>query len=574
MMRTLVEEVRQIERRFGEALLSPFLATISRALDSPAVDDYLAQVKAHILDHLDDFKEEPAPSSPLPLPPFAQGRDAFVEYDVNVVVDNAETQGAPVLVETSPTYLNLFGTIERVWDRSGQWRTDFTKIKAGSLLRADGGFLVMNALDLFLEPGVWPTLKRALRNQEVEIQSYDPFSMLALSAIKPEAIAIDVKVILIGDPEVYEILYAFDEEFPKLFKIRADFDWEMKNSPEAIAQYATLIKTLCGKEQLRPFDSTGVAAAVEFGARLAGRANKVSTRFNVISDLLKEADYWAAKENAPRVEERHVDKAIAERIDRASLLEEKLQNMIDEGLILIDTTGSVVGQVNGLAVYDTGELTFGKPSRITAKVAVGSSGIINIEREAQLSGRIHDKGVLILSGFLRDRFAQHRPLAMSASICFEQSYSGVEGDSASSTEVYALLSALSGLPIRQDLAVTGSVNQKGEIQPIGGVNQKIEGFYDVCRAKGLTGTQGVLIPVQNVGDLMLRKDVVAAVEQDKFAIYAVSTIEQGIELLTGWPAGTPDESGRYPRGSVYALVDARLEELARKWQEFRKTTEE
>lgn len=575
----VVKDMRANERAAREALTA-----LDQELVRPLVHDRLAEIREHhknerVAEHCDDVEEavleDPArfrpqsgqPESPMPF--MMPMGDPFLEFRVNVLVDNGGEQNAPIIFETSPSYKNLFGTIERVWDRSGQWRTDFTKIKAGSILRADGGFLVMNALDLFAEPGVWPTLKRTLRNRTVEIQSYDPFSMLALSAIKPEPIEIDVKVILIGDPEVYEILYAADEEFQKIFKIRSDFDWEMKLSPEGIEQYGTLIKTLCDKEKLRPFDRTGVAAIVEFGSRLAGRANRLSTRFNIIGDLLKEADYWAGQDSAQSVQERHVDKAISERIDRASLVEEKVEEMIDQGLILIDTDGKALGQINGLAVYDTGELTFGKPSRITARVSVGSSGIINIEREAQMSGRIHDKGVLILSGFLRDRFAQDKPLAMSASICFEQSYSGVEGDSASSTEVYALLSALADLPIRQDIAVTGSVNQKGEIQPIGGVNQKIEGFFKVCRAKGLTGTQGVMIPIQNVGDLMLNKEVVEAVQDGKFDIYAVRAIEEGIELLTGVPAGRRDDSGKYPEGTVYHLVDRKLAELARRWQSFR-----
>jgi lon-related putative ATP-dependent protease len=577
-LNTVVKEMRGNERAARDGL-----EALDKDMVRPVVHDRLAEVKDHfknekVNEYADDVEEavleDPSRFVQKPQPdqvmPFAMPvSDQYLEFRVNVLVDNTDEKNAPIIFETSPSYKNLFGTVERVWDRSGQWRTDFTKIKAGSILRADGGFLVMNAIDLFAEPAVWPTLKRTLRNRAIEIQSYDPYAMLALSAIKPEPIEIDVKVLLIGDPEVYQILYSADDEFQKLFKIRADFDWEMNLTPEGIRQYSTLIKTLCGKEKLRTFENTGVAAIVEFGVRMAGRSNKLSTKFNIIGDLLKEADYWAGKDGADRIQEKHVDKAIAERIDRASLIEEKIQEMIDQGMILIDAQGSVTGQVNGLAVYDTGELSFGKPSRITARAAVGSSGIINIEREAQMSGRTHDKGVLILTGFLRDRFAQDKPLAMSASITFEQSYSGVDGDSASSTEVYVLLSALSGLPIRQDLAVTGSVNQKGEIQPIGGVNQKIEGFYDVCKAKGLTGTQGVIIPIQNVGDLMLRKDIVQAVQDGKFDIYAVKCIEDGIELLTGVPAGERDSSGKYTEGSVFALADRKLEELARKGKEFR-----
>jgi ATP-dependent Lon protease len=574
-LNAVVKEMRANERAAREALVALDKEMVSRVVhdrihdvkehyQNGAVGEYLDEVEEAVLEDPSRFREKPAADMPIPMPV----ADPFMEFRVNVLVDNTDEKNAPVIFETSPSYKNLFGTIERVWDRSGQWRTDFTKIKGGSLLRADGGFLVMNALDLFIEPSVWPTLKRCLRNRAVEIQSYDPYAMLALSALKPEPIDIDVKVLLIGDPEVYEILYAADDEFQKLFKIRSDFDWEMKRSDETIGQYATLIRSLCAKEELRPFDAGGVAAVIEFGARLAGRANRLSTRFNVVCDLLKEADHWAGKDKSATVQEKHVDRAIAERIDRASLIEEKLQDMIDQGLVLIDTQGAVAGQVNGLAVYDTGELTFGKPSRITAKVAVGSAGIINIERESQLSGPIHDKGVQILAGLLRDRFAQDKPLAMSASICFEQSYSGVEGDSASSTEVYALLSALADAPIRQDLAVTGSVNQKGEVQPIGGVNQKIEGFYDVCKVRGLTGTQGVMIPIQNTGDLMLRKDVVDAVRDGKFRIYAVKSIEEGVELLTGVPYGERAGDGRYPEGTVAFRVNQRLAELARSWQEY------
>jgi len=556
-----------LDRKTVQPVVKDHLNEIREHFKSDAVNAFLTEVEEQILEDPDRFREKPQPENPLPF--MMPVGDQFLEFRVNVLVDNTDVKHAPIIFETSPSYKNLFGTVERVWDRSGQWRTDFSKIKAGSMLRADGGFLVMNALDLFLEPGVWPSLKRTLRNRTVEIQNYDPYAMLSLSAIKPEPIPIDVKVLLIGDPEVYEILYSMDEEFPKLFKVRADFDWEMKKTPDAIMQYAGLIKALGEKAAMRPFDKTGVAAVLEFGARLAGRTDKLSTRFNQIGDILREADYWAGKEKSASVKAEHVDKAIADRIDRANLLEEKISDMIEKGLILIDTQGAVVGQVNGLAVYDTGELTFGKPSRITAKVSVGTSGIINIEREAQLSGKTHDKGILILSGLMRDRFAQDRPLAMSASICFEQSYGGVDGDSASSTEVYALLSALSGLPIRQDLAVTGSVNQKGEIQPIGGVNQKIEGFFGVCKAKGLTGTQGVIIPGQNVGDLMLRKEVVEAVKQGKFHIYSVLTIEQGVELLTGVPAGVRDSAGRYPVETVYGKTDNKLEQLAERWREFR-----
>ena len=422
-----------------------------------------------------------------------------------------------------------------------------------------------------IEPGVWPTLKRTLRNRLIEISSIDSYSVFSLSALKPQPIPLDVKVIMIGDAEVYNILYGYDEDFKKIFKVRADFDWVMPLNNETISQYGLVVRAISEKENLKPFDRTAVAAIIEYGIRLSGRKNRISTQFNIVSDILKEANYWAIKDNAKIVNKDYIEKAIDERIEGVKMVEEKIQEMIDQGLIFIDTQGSVIGQVNGLSVYDTGEYSFGRPSRITAKIGVGVSGVINIEREAELSGPIHSKGVFILSGYLRDKYAQDKPLALSASLCFEQSYGGVEGDSASSAELYALLSSLSESPIRQDLAVTGSVNQKGEVQPIGGVNQKIEGFYQVCKSKGLTGTQGVIIPESNIEDLMLRADVVEAVKQGKFHIYSVKTINQGIELLSGVKAGEKYKNGEYPANTINYLVNERLKQLAQYWKDFRAT---
>jgi len=359
-----------------------------------------------------------------------------------------------------------------------------------------------------------------------------------------------------------------------VFKVRADFDWEMKLDKDAVRQYCAVVKTLSEKQKLLPFERTGVERVIEYGVRLAGRRNRLSTRFNVISDILKEASYWAKAAGAKAVRAAYVDEAIEKRRDRVRMYDEKLQERIDEGTVYIDTQGKVKGQVNGLAVYDSGEYLFGKPARITAKTGVGSAGIVSIDREAQLSGPTHDKGIYTIAGFLRSRFAGKRPIIMSASITFEQSYGGVDGDSASSTEIYALLSDLSNLGIRQDLAVTGSVNQHGRIQPIGGVNQKVEGFFATCKARGLTGRQGVLVPRTNLGDLMLRRDVVEAVEKGRFHIYAVETIEQGIELLTGVPAGEPDKRGEYPKGTVYGRVQARLIELADIYRDFKADGEE
>ena len=559
------EALQELDQNAVRPLLDERLEEITARHDSRSVREYLAAVRESVLSRLDLFRQKAADRDATG-PAF----DPYIEFRVNVLVDNSLTEGAPVVFETNPNYKNLFGAIERILDKTGQWRTDFTKIKAGSILRADGGFLVLNALDVLLEAGVWSALKRTLRNQRHEINAFNPyFSLFATSALKPEPVAINLKVIMIGDPYIYSLVAAYDEDFKKVFKVRADFDWVMGLSDESIRQYGRVVKAICDKEGLVPFDRGGVKHVVEYGMRLAGRRDKLSTRFNVVGDVLKEASFWAQRAGARAVGPRHVEEAIEKRRDRVRLSEEKFQEFIDQGVLYIDVTGTVRGQVNGLAVYDTGEHSFGKPTRITAKVGVGSAGIVNIEREAQLSGPTHDKGVYILSGFLRSRYAQDQPLVFSASITFEQSYSGVDGDSASSTEVYALLSDLSGLPVRQDLAVTGSVNQKGEIQPIGGVNQKVEGFFETCRARGLTGTQGVLVPRSNLDDLMLDAPVVEAVRRGKFHIYAVSTVDEGIELLTGVKAGRPDRKGGYPAGTVNALVKARLRQLADTYQDFR-----
>jgi len=567
------KEVKELLTALDAEVISPVvkdsISDIKEKFDDEKVNRYLDEVQEDILANLNRFreKEEPAPS-PIPGLVLPQPVDSFSEYQVNVLVDNSEAKGAPIVVETTPNYRNLFGTIERVIDRSGMWRTDFSHIKAGAFLRANGGYLIFNALDALLEPGVWPALKRTLKNQIIEIQTYDPYYFFSTSALKPEPIECNTKVIMIGDTQIYYLLFGYDDDFKKIFKIKADFDPVTNKDAEKINQYACFIRKICDEEKLKPFDRTAVAGVVEYGVRLTGRQKKLSTRFYLIADLLREANYWASKDGNGVVTEKDVDQAIAKKVYRVSMIEEKIQEMIDEGTILIDSDGAVVGQVNGLAVYSLGDHMFGKPSRITVKTSMGKAGIINIEREAEMSGPTHNKGVYILAGYLRGKYAQDKPITMSASICFEQSYSGVDGDSASSTEIYALLSSLSELPIRQDTAVTGSVNQKGEVQPIGGVNEKVEGFFDVCKAKGLTGKQGVMIPHLNLGDLMLRKDVVQAVKEKKFHIYPVKTIDQGIEILTGVEAGEIREDGRFKEGSVNDLVDKKLRELGTRIKEF------
>ena len=453
-------------------------------------------------------------------------------------------------------------------EKGSVWRTDFTKVKAGSLLRADGGYLVLNALDALIEPGVWQDLKRTLRTGLIDIQTYDPLFGFSAASLKPEPIQINVKVIMIGDTDLYHMLYFRDDDFKKIFKIRADFDFEMPKTKGTVTQYLRFVKMLCDDEKLLPFDATALAQLIEFGVRLAGRQQKISTRFNIIADVAREASYWARREKATVVTCGHIEKTIDERIYRVKLVEEKIQEMIDDGRIMIDTDGSEIGQVNGLSIYDIGEHAFGKPSRITARTSLGRIGVINVERDAELSGPTHNKGVAILSGYFRSRFAQDRPLVMDASITFEQSYGGIDGDSASSTEIYAILSSLSGVPIRQDIAVTGSVNQKGEIQPIGGVNLKIEGFYDVCKARGLTGKQGVIIPIQNVEDLMLREEVYEAVQKKQFQIYAIKTIDEGMEILTGVKAGKQKLDHTFELGTINALADRKLQRYADDWKKY------
>jgi ATP-dependent Lon protease len=568
--KTLSERLERFDREMIGPVISEALEPLRTRFDQPKVQDYLRDVEDHLMENLDILRSKP----PLEQMPAAAGgassetKDPFLSFQVNLLVDNSETQGAPVIVESYPTYRNLFGTIERTFDPRGVWKTDFTKIHAGSYLRANGGYLILDARDALMEPGVWPALKKSIKRGEVEIQSYDPMMFITAGGVKPEPVKARVKVIMIGDSEIYQILYDRDDDFKKVFKIKADFDTVMENGDEAVRQYARFIRKITREEGLLPFHREAVMTVVEEGVRMAGHKGKISTRFHQIADLIREAAYWARKEGADLVGSGHVDRAVAHRHWRLNLVEEKIREMIAEGTILIDTEGWKVGQVNGLSIHDLGDLVFGRPSRITAQTSMGKAGVINIERESELGGPIHNKGVQILAGYLRGKYAQDKPLSMSASICFEQSYSGVEGDSASSAELYAILSSLADLPLRQDIAVTGSVNQKGEIQSIGGVNQKIEGFYDVCRIKGLTGTQGVMIPAQNVQELMLRKDVVEAVAQGKFHIIPIHHVDEGIEILTGVEAGQRGPDGRFPEGTVNALVDRRLEELAEGMRDF------
>lgn len=576
LSRELASEMSYLEQEAASVLVDGVIEELKEKYPNTQITEYLEEVRHHILDNLDPFKEREGEDEQPPSEggggqrPERTDRDPFRVYGVNVILAHGEQEKVPVIFETIPTYANLFGTIHRSYDTRGGWSSDFMDLRGGSLLRADGGFLVMYALDTLTETGVWRTLKRTLNHGKLEIQPVDVFFPFSTAALKPEPIEIRVKIILIGDRDMYELLYEFEDDFKKIFKVRVEFDEEMKWSEEVIRQYAGRLRKLSDDENLCPFDRTAVAVILEHGVRQAGRRGKITARFFDLADLARESSYVAKHDKATVVTAEHVRKAQEAQIDRHNLTETKIREMVEQNLLFIDTTGARVGQVNGLSVLEIGGYAFGKPVRITAAVALGKLGIINVEREANLSGRFHDKGVQIISGYLRRTFAQDKPLSLSASVCFEQSYSGVDGDSASSTEIYAILSALSGIPIKQELSVTGSVNQQGDVQPIGGVNQKIEGFYDVCKLKGLTGTQGVLIPAENVEDLMLRDEVIDAVAKGKFHIYPVATIEQGIEILTGVHAGKRSKSGKFEPGSVFAAADSRLRAMADTLRRFEK----
>ncbi len=557
----LEDGIEKLDYSMVAPLVTDKVNLLKKRYPEDAVVAYLEEVENGLLNDLDRFREARPRRGEEEAPSFRK-REPFEEFTVNLILDNAETQGAPVVIEKSPTYKNLFGSLERVVDRFGYWRTDFSRIFSGSLLKAAGGFLVMNAMDVLTEPGVWVSLKRALRNGELEIAGYDPLSMMAGSGIKPEPIPLSVKVVLIGDAHIYQVLWGMDEDFKKVFKVKAEFDTVMEFNRKNIRNYYRFIRRVIDEDNLLTFDISGMQAMVEYGRKLSHHRKKLSVRFTALSDMIREAAYCARQRKAKRVRRKDVYCAVVNRRNRVNMIEDKIQEMYDTETLMVSTSGTEVGQINGLSVYNIGEYQFGRPTRITVNTSIGKGGVINIERDADLSGPLHNKGVGILSGFIRHMFAQDKPMAMSASISFEQSYSGVDGDSASSTEIYGILSSLTGLPIKQGIAVTGSVNQKGEIQPIGGINEKIEGFYDVCKSRRLTGHQGVMMPHQNVQDLLLRPDVMEAVSAGKFHIYPVKSISEGIEVLTGVPGGRRLARGGFTKDSVFAKVDDKLREMA------------
>lgn len=529
----LTENLRNLDKNIvSEVVQYDIRKLISKYGDNPSTAIYLNELENDILDNVSKFKSKGGPKNfSLFEMPQADDENFFNRYKVNLFVDNSKLTNAPIINESNPIYNNIMGHIEYK-SQMGVLTTDFTQIKAGSLHQANGGYIIFQMKEILNNPISWEMLKRSLKTNEINIENYNRLmGYTVTTTLKPEPIPLDVKVIIIGDDYTYNYLYTYDDDFRKLFKVMADFDIEMYKTKENIKLMGEFIATHVEETGMKHFDKTSVARVVEYSTRIAGHQNKLSTQFNQIIEILYEADLWASEEGSEYVNERHVKKAIDEKIYRSNKYEEKLNELFKEGTLLIDIEGEEVGQINGLAVMGSGEYSFGKPSRITATVYRGEEGIINIEREARQSGRLHDKGVLILSGFLGQRYATKKPLGLTVGLGFEQSYSIIDGDSASSTELYAILSSISQVPIKQYIAVTGSVNQKGEIQPIGGVNEKIEGFFQVCKMFGLTGKQGVLIPKTNLKNLILREEVVNAVENGEFNIYAIETIEEGIEIL-------------------------------------------
>jgi len=569
----VLDEVRQLEEEMREKILemekeillyamSPlFVGLEQKYRNFERVLEHFENCKKDIINQIDEFRPQKKPQISIAGINGKQEGPSFERYLVNLFIDNSSLEGAPVIYEANPTYLNVFGRIEHIIHMGGAI-TNFQMIKAGALHRANGGYLILDCREVLFNLFTYEALKRCIRNREVKIEDMaEQFRLIATVSLKPQPIPLDCKIILIGTPIFYYLLFDLDPDFRKYFKVKVDFDQMMKNTWENVQQHALFIGSKCNEENLLHFDPTAVARMVEYSARLIEDQKHFSASFIDIADLIRESSFYAEREGRDKVMDKHVDLALEARVYRSNKLEERIQEFIEDGTILIDTEGAITGQVNGLTVYQLGGYSFGKPARVTVRTFIGKEGMVNIEREAKLSGPIHDKGVLILNGFFGERYARDKPLALSASICFEQSYSWVEGDSASTTELYGLLSSLADLPVNQGIAVTGSVNQHGQVQPIGGVNKKIEGYYAVCKAMGLTGKQGVIIPEANRKNLMLKPEIIAAVQQGDFHIWSVATVDQGIEILTGTPAGEVQEDGTWTEGSVNARVDKRLREM-------------
>ncbi len=556
------EKIHELNRRVAHFAMGHQLDDLREKYRvNRRIPAFLSEVEEDILGNLREFLGQ---TQETPILMEGMDRASFLDrYKVNLIVDNAETPGGPVVEEANPTYSNVVGRIERK-SRFGAFYTNFTMIRSGSVLQASGGYLLLNALDVLRNPFTWDALKRIIKKNEVNIEDLIELYGFGTGGIKPEPIPVSLKIIMLGSPWLYYLLYYYDEDFRDIFKVKSDFDTRTESSSDEKMRYANFVANMVKNDGLLPFDRSAVAGVVDYAVRLAEKKNKLSLRFSDLTDLVREASFWAVKAGSAAVSAGHVDKALDEKVYRSNLIDERMQELFTEGTIMVNVEGSVVAQVNGLSVYEIGDFAFGKPSKITSRVYLGKAGVLDIEREAKLSGRIYNKGVLILSGYLSGVFAQEKALSVSATLAFEQSYGEVDGDSASAAELIALLSGIAETPVRQDIAITGSINQRGEIQPIGGVNEKIEGFFSVCRNRGLTGDQGVIIPQLNVKNLMLKKEVVEAVKEAKFRVYSVRTVNEALEILTGLPAGERQADGTWPEGSVSFLVDKRLNAMAQK----------
>lgn len=550
-----------LDRQVVTGVLEDRFQSLHKAYaEMPEVCAHLDRLRADIVAHFKDFLPHEKPTLAI-MGLDGGAKPDLTRYQVNLLVEHQPDGGAPVIDETHPTYANLIGKIERK-AHLGVMYTDFTEIKPGSLLMASGGYLILNALDVLRQPFSWDALKRSLKSCEVKIEDAGEFFGFSTIGLKPQPIPVDVKVILVGPPVLYHLLQAYEEDFRKIFKVKADFDVDVVRDAQQDRQYARFIARMCRDERLPPFGKDAVAEILREAFRLAERHDRLSLRFSLVGDLVRESAFWARRADRPVVSRADVESAIAHKRRRSNLPEQWVQDEIREGTLLVDVDGSVVGQVNGLSVHMLGDYAFGRPCRITARTFVGTRGVIDIQREAELAGHVHSKGVMTLAGFLAGKFAGAHPFALSTTLTFEQTYSEVEGDSAAAAEAIAILSSLADVPVRQGIAITGSINQLGEIQPIGGVNEKIEGFYETCLRRGVTGHQGVIIPARNMKHLALRREVVDAVEAGRFAIYGVTTIDEAIELLTGLPAGERDVEGLFPENTLYEKVDIRLEEMA------------
>ncbi len=572
MEKEFQEAERKLDHDVGQSVVGQYIEDLTEKYqDLPKVVDYLKEVEQDILKNIEDFKKKSGGPSPFPFP---MPEPSFTQYQVNLFVDNSEGKGAPVILENNPNYSNLFGGVERR-AQFGALITDFTLIRPGSIHKANGGYLILTVMDLLRWFFSYEALKRCLKDQEIKIEDLsEQMGFIAARTLQPQPIPLQIKVILIGDPYLYQLLFIYDDDFGKLFKVKAQFDWEMKRTPEHLQEFCAVVASYCQESKLLPVHKTGMARLIEYAQELRGHQEKLTLQLTNVLDVVREANFWARSNEHQVIVADDIERAIEEKIYRSDLPEEKVQDFIDEGMLFIETEGGVVGQVNGLSVYTLGDHAFGRPSRITATYALGKEGVVAIDREAKLAGNIHNKGVLILSGFLKSRFAKDKPLTLSASLTFEQSYGMVEGDSASMAELLTLMSVLADVPLKQNIAITGSVSQRGEAQPIGGVNWKIEGFYKVCKARGLDGTQGVVIPKSNAKDLMLKKEVVEAVKAGKFHVWAVGEVDEALEMLTGLSAGKRLPDGTFEKDSVNDRVDQTLTHLMELAKELMKEEKE